>query len=92
LAEGNRAKVEKNGCAPSAKRQQSLLESGFRRFEPKISDDYSFEQRHSEGWGDPTISGSEIEEQKLFRFLSHNVGGLSTADYSLEMKRFAKAM
>ena len=48
--------------------------------------------RDSLPWGDVQISGTEVEEQGVFRLLSHNVNGLSTADDQADVLHFATAI
>ena len=48
--------------------------------------------RHSVLWGDPHVSGNKVERDSLFRVLSHNVNGLSTADDHADVRNFAASI
>ena len=43
-------------------------------------------------WGDPVVSGEEVEKTGIFRIISHNVNGLSTADQQADVLHFANAI
>ena len=43
-------------------------------------------------WGDILSSGIEVEDQGIFRVLSHNVNGLSKADGHADVRHFAQAI
>ena len=68
-------------------RQRTLFEyaplSGGRKHERGLSkdkSDFTSLPQHSVPWGDPVISGSEVDARGVFRLISHNVNGLSTSD------------
>ena len=49
-------------------------------------------QAESLPWGDPHVSGQEAQAAGYFRIMSHNVNGLSKANYQTDVVDFARAI
>ena len=58
----------------------------------KLRSNFVPDQFASIPWGDPVVSGKEIESTDTFRVLSHNVNGLSPADQQADVLHFANAI
>jgi hypothetical protein len=80
-------------------RQRTLFEyvplSKGRKHECGLSKSKSnFESHpgHSVPWGDHVISGSDADSRGVFRLISHNVNGLSSADNNADAISLAESM
>ena len=80
-------------------RQRTLFEYGLptegsqhERGLPKDSADFEVPAQVSLPWGDPVISGQQVDETGIFRIVSHNVNGLSPANDHADVVHMAKAM
>ena len=54
--------------------------------------DFQVTPQASIPWGDHLASGREVEDQGIFRVLSHNVNGLSKSDGHADVRNFAEAI
>ena len=58
----------------------------------KRQQDYECNIQDSLPWGDPHVPGNSVRELGLFRILSHNVNGLSKANYNTDVMDFARSL
>ena len=58
----------------------------------KDKSDFELQPRHLVPWGDPVISGTQVDERGVFRLISHNVNGLSSADNHADAVHLAELM
>lgn len=58
----------------------------------KRKQDFSTTTQDSLPWGDHHVSGREADEAGFFRIMSHNVNGLSKANYQSDVVDFARSM
>ena len=74
-------------CNPTGSREQTNQQ--MRR---EMQVDSVTNQFASIPWGDPAASGKEIKKNEIFRLISHNVNGLSSADQHADVVHVANAL
>ena len=55
----------------------------------KAAIDFDTSPQQSVHWGDVNVNGGQVDDRGLFRILSHNVNGLSTAEDQIDVRHFA---
>ena len=80
-------------------RQKTLFEYGLptegpkhERGLPKDKAEFKSPSQHSVPWGDPVCSNDEVRDNGIFRLVSHNVNGLSSANDHSDVIHMATAM
>jgi len=58
----------------------------------KVAVDFQHTPEQSVLWGDPHILADDIKNNGWFRVLSHNVNGLSSSNYDVDLKQFVSTM